>query len=389
MWVMNRLRRRQEKFTNGQDREIALSPLELTKHTTALSRKTMSATSKKSTARLWLVLTFGDERQYAGNAGYEDAPGKWYSYDSFVANHRQVTVGDCVILCDKSRVRGIARIENIATESSTRMLQRCPVCQDTGIKRRKTKQPEYRCNKGHEFQKPTRENASCVKYTAHFGDTFTPFAEEFGRDFLRQGCPRFSDQLAMQEYDFSRMEGVFRNTFPAAVSLISTFVDASYLPPEAAETNGDTHQAGYIPTGLDDRDKVLREIRARRGQQGFRDALRVRYGDQCMISRCKVLHVLEAAHIRPYRGEADNHPENGLLLRADLHTLFDLNLLGIHPLTMAVHFHPDIHSAEYVEFQGRPVSFAGHKRPSQRALKMRWELFERRLASDCKENKPG
>jgi putative restriction endonuclease len=246
-----------------------------------------------------------------------------------VANHRQIAAGDCVILCDRSRVRGIAHIENIATESSKRMLQRCPVCQDTGIKRRKTKQPEYRCNKGHEFETPTRENASCVKYT--------PFTERFGRNFLRQGCPRFSDQLAMQEYDFAKMEGVFRNAFPDAASLIKRFISASYLSPEVADTSDETGRNGYSPTDSDDRERVLREIRARRGQQGFRDALRARYGDQCMVSACKVLHVLEAAHIRPYRGEENNHPENGLLLRADLHTLFDLDLLGIHPSTLAVH----------------------------------------------------
>jgi putative restriction endonuclease len=268
------------------------------------------------------------------------------------------------------------------------MLQRCPVCQGTGIKRRKTKKPAYRCNKGHEFETPTRENANCVKYTAHFGDTFTPFTEKFGRDFLRQGCPRFSDQLAMQEFDFTRMESVFRSAFPGAASLISRFVSDAYLPPETADSNEKDGWAGYIATDTDDREKVLREIRARRGQQGFRDALRARYGDQCMISSCKVLHVLEAAHIRAYRGEADNHPENGLLLRADLHTLFDLDLLGIHPSTLAVHIHPDLHSAEYGELEGRRVSYSGDKRPSEAALKVRWEAFKQRVTSGCKKNKP-
>ena len=31
----------------------------------------------------------------------------------------------------------------------------------------------------------------------------------------------------------------------------------------------------------------------------------------------------------PYRGTKDNHPDNGLLLRADIHTLFDLDMIGI------------------------------------------------------------
>jgi HNH endonuclease len=44
------------------------------------------------------------------------------------------------------------------------------------------------------------------------------------------------------------------------------------------------------------------------------------------------LDILEAAHISPYRGEEDNHPENGLLLRADLHTLFDHLNAAIHAM---------------------------------------------------------
>ena len=57
---------------------------------------------------------------------------------------------------------------------------------------------------------------------------------------------------------------------------------------------------------------------------------------RCMVSGCQLVDLLEAAHIRPYRGENDNHPSNGLLLRADLHTLFDLDLLGIDPETLLV-----------------------------------------------------
>jgi len=38
---------------------------------------------------------------------------------------------------------------------------------------------------------------------------------------------------------------------------------------------------------------------------------------------------LEAAHISPYRGPQSNHVSNGILLRADTHSLFDLGLLSI------------------------------------------------------------
>lgn len=92
--------------------------------------------------------------------------------------------------------------------------------------------------------------------------------------------------------------------------------------------SGELHDADaddtstLTPPGMDERDLISRAIRLRRGQAGFRSALLDRHNGRCVISGCRVLGVLEAAHIRPYRGPADNHPSNGLILRSDLHTLF-------------------------------------------------------------------
>jgi HNH endonuclease len=116
---------------------------------------------------------------------------------------------------------------------------------------------------------------------------------------------------------------------------------------EAAEEDQDSQVPGYVPSQGDERERLFRQIRARRGQRAFREKLRARYGDRCAISGCNILDVLEAAHIRPYRGDLDNHVENGLLLRADLHTLFDLDLIGIEPFTLTVHLNPEVSLGEY------------------------------------------
>jgi hypothetical protein len=200
-----------------------------------LRRNTIVVVGEQKRTRTWVVLAFGDERQHAGNAGYDDEPKERYSYDSYVANHLQAAVGHRMILCDRARALGIARVETLDSTASTRALQRCPVCQTTGIKLRRTKKPDFRCHEGHEFQAPCIEHAPCIKYTALFGGTFAAFDECFGRDFLRLGCPRYSDQLAIQEFDFLRMESEFRSRFPksAAVvhglSLSSTFPGGSNL----------------------------------------------------------------------------------------------------------------------------------------------------------------
>jgi hypothetical protein len=96
------------------------------------------------------------------------------------------------------------------------------------------------------------------------------------------------------------------------------------------------------------------------------------------VGGCRVLAVLEAAHIAPYRGESDNHVKNGLLLRSDLHTLFDLNLLGIELTTLRIHI-ADEARIEYGAFHGQHLEF-GVARPSQAALESRFEGFQRKAA---------
>ncbi|MCC7144612.1 MAG: HNH endonuclease [Candidatus Eisenbacteria bacterium] len=72
-------------------------------------------------------------------------------------------------------------------------------------------------------------------------------------------------------------------------------------------------------------------IRPRLGQGGFRAAITDVYARACAISGEHSLPALEAAHIRPY-GEGGTHEiRNGLLLRADLHRLFDGGFVTVTP----------------------------------------------------------
>ena len=96
---------------------------------------------------------------------------------------------------------------------------------------------------------------------------------------------------------------------------------------EAAEK-----QSEFVPqSGNDARKRVARSIAVRRGQPKFRRALLDAYGSKCCITRCDAPEALEAAHILPYRGDETNHVQNGLLMRADIHTLFDLGLIAVTP----------------------------------------------------------
>lgn len=71
--------------------------------------------------------------------------------------------------------------------------------------------------------------------------------------------------------------------------------------------------------------------RGRLGQGAFRILVTDAYSRRCAISGEKTLPVLQAAHIKPFSQEGLNAVTNGLLLRSDLHTLFDLGFLTVTP----------------------------------------------------------
>ncbi|MCX5962036.1 MAG: HNH endonuclease signature motif containing protein [Cyanobacteria bacterium] len=97
----------------------------------------------------------------------------------------------------------------------------------------------------------------------------------------------------------------------------------------------------------DARKKVTTSIVQRQGQSEFRRKLLTLYGGECAITGCDVEPAIEAAHIIPYQGTSTNHPANGLPLRADIHTLFDLHLISIQPDSYEVIIAPELDGTFY------------------------------------------
>jgi hypothetical protein len=128
----------------------------------------------------------------------------------------------------------------------------------------------------------------------------------------------------------------------------------------------------FDPANKEDaRQRVFAEIVRRQGQAAFRKKLVKVYDGACAISGCIVLWVLEAAHISPYRGPDTNKRDNGLLLRADIHTLFDLGLISVNPDTLAIRVAAQITEKEYRAFHGKALSI-GTVAPSKAALQEHW-----------------
>lgn len=71
--------------------------------------------------------------------------------------------------------------------------------------------------------------------------------------------------------------------------------------------------------------------RHRLGQHGFRLRITDAYRRRCAVTGERALPVLQAAHIRPVARQGEHRVDNGLLLRSDIHTLFDRGYVTITP----------------------------------------------------------
>jgi len=98
----------------------------------------------------------------------------------------------------------------------------------------------------------------------------------------------------------------------------------------------------------------------RLGQGSFRVLVTDAYSRRCAVSGERTLPVLQAAHIKPYAVGGEHQLSNGILLRSDLHTLFDKGYLGIDPKAMRILVSARIreqfeNGQEYYSLEGRAL----------------------------------
>ena len=102
--------------------------------------------------------------------------------------------------------------------------------------------------------------------------------------------------------------------------------------------------------------EISRSIQGRQGQQDFRQKLLTAYQRKCAITGSTIESLLEAAHIQPYCDGGPFDEANGLLLRADIHTLFDLGLIAINVGNMTVVIHPSLDDTEYGRYANQLIA---------------------------------
>ncbi|MEK6438962.1 HNH endonuclease [Pseudonocardia sp. T1-2H] len=127
----------------------------------------------------------------------------------------------------------------------------------------------------------------------------------------------------------------------------------------------------------DARLRAERSIVARQGASHFRAALLEWYRGRCALSGSDAVPVLDAAHIVPYRGVDSNMISNGILMRTDLHTLFDKLLLCIDPDSGTVRLSANVPESAYGWIDGQRADGWGVTLGDRQiaALRRAWSRF--------------
>ncbi|WP_293744645.1 HNH endonuclease signature motif containing protein [uncultured Pedobacter sp.] len=322
-----------------------------------------------SEEKLWILKSKGAKSAFGGNNGYADELERFYLFDTTVKNHDKIRAGDSVLLVDKHFIKGSAVIERIEiSEGIPKQRFRCPDCGTQEFYSRASVIPRYKCRKKHEFEDPDPEDITVTQYRAHYADSFKPAAAKLSVKTLEGYYIKRNIYYSIQQAELSFITGG---------SADSSIQRSMPRMEQVRKRRKLMLPAGAYQPGADDnRSFLIRKVSVRPSQDVFRSDLFQIYGTRCMLTGCDVAAAIEASHICPYRGESDNHPENGILLRRDLHALYDENLIGIDPEELTIRLSKALRGSVYEHYAGRLLCIPDSTiRPSRAALNLRWQGF--------------
>jgi ribosomal protein L37AE/L43A len=299
------------------------------------------------TFKAWSFKTLS--RTANGVQHYPDVPEAYYVYDNKVKNGRQVKMGDLAVIQDSDYVFGAGWIDSIEVSAQEKIRYRCPSCKETDIKERTTKKPVYWCSGCHTaFDVPVEENLNVETYTANYSRTFEWSDRFFAAKVLEPAFVAHSKQNPIRELDVSLLRPLLEQN----LGISGTWWGA-HVGEDEKITGG--HTLG------------VRKICI--GQQRFREALLARHGEACAFTGMQPPASLEAAHLVPYSKDAEHDVKGGLLLRRDLHVLFDRHLITIDPDTWSIQVAPRLLAyPDLAILDGRPVRIREDLRPPRKLV---------------------
>ncbi|MHA7663720.1 HNH endonuclease [Mycolicibacterium sp. HS_4_1] len=308
--------------------------------------------------RAWLVTTKSDYRRLGGATTYDDDASSHYSYDSNVANSRQVSVGDRLVFWDEVTLIGASTVASIEQQPGTKQISRCPSCATTNIAARKTMTPRFRCDGCHfEFDTPTVSEVDVTLYRTDHSQGWVDLAGLLDGDALRT-LTGYSQNSIRRIAAWSQ--------FASAIAAVAGPIALAPVEVAQSQVIGGGH--------------TVRQVSVRIGQPAFRAELIRKYGLVCAFTGPTPAEALEACHLYSYAEIGRHHADGGLLLRRDLHRLFDQGLLAVNEDGI-VDVSDSLKGYQlYAALQGTPLQVS--TTPGQRAwLASHWAEFRSGAAS--------
>lgn len=251
---------------------------------------------------------------------YGDALGERYAYDSHVVNSSLVQVGDVLVVRDRQLVYGYGVVEDIRRWTADKMMTRCPHCSSSRVQPRKVATPRYRClDCSATFDVADVKPKRVTEFSATYGPSWIVFDSPVPVRALDTVYANRDRQNAIRRLDVAAAHAMLQ---------FHLGVDAAFHLSVLAQ--GDRIDGGHV--------EVL--VKQRIGQQRFRERLIDRYGETCAVTGVQPAAVLDAAHLYTYAERPEHEVEGGLLLRADVHRMFDRLLITFDPKSWRSHVSP-------------------------------------------------
>lgn len=280
--------------------------------------------------KAWLCIASDGETTRAGDT-FDETLGESYTWQRSLPHALDMGVGDVIAIWNKKRLLGISWIESIADSVQIREQLRCPdkECKRLDIRERTKKSPRYKCGKcGLETDSPVVEVSEQDVFIASYAAGWSPIDTLVDATECRLMTVNPDTQHSIREIELHLL-----------VELLGR-LPALPLRPFYLRRAGHRRST----------------VRTRIGQGSFREKMRELYSDVCALTGPNHQSALEAAHLYSYAELGIHHEDGGLLMRRDIHRLFDRGLLAISPTDGRIDVHPELAVyPQYAMLHGSPA----------------------------------
>jgi hypothetical protein len=303
--------------------------------------------------RGWLLNSKENQDQRREGEGYPDVLGETYVWKADLPNGKNVSTGDVIAIWDSERLLGVSRIEGeISSFDASRTRYRCRACNRADVRPRKNKIPRFACQQcSEQFEIPVIEEVQTTYRVANYAPGWVPISKFIGALECRSLAVTFGSQHSIRPIVMGKLE-----------QLLDGLDEKTVIP--FIRRNPEIY-GGHI----------LRTVRTRLGQDNFRKKQLKKFGSNCAVTGNCPDSVLDAAHLYSYSEVGVHHDNGGLLLRKDIHRLFDKGDICIHPETGTIDIDGLVRKyPSYEKLHGQPIQ-VDLSEETRDWLQIHWEQF--------------